>query len=208
MRGLLSGAGIALIVTAFGAPALMAQRAPTSFLAPADRELFLENWFGAELRSAGLKPLWTDRGLDGYRERYRLLFAAGSAGVTIITIDVEEDGTATVISTRKRPGGIVEENQRARYIPGKVAWSDRREVSGGTIRRLQRMFAAQDFFRRSFRAEAMAVAPETCSDGVSYLIEVRDRHGYNAITRDNCDVHDVRGLIDAVMQLGGGWPKR
>ena len=205
MRGLLLGVGIVLISTA---TALPAQRAPMSFLAPADRDLFLESWYGSELRSAGLKPLWTERGLEGYQARYRLLFASGSKGVTIVTIDVETDGSAVVVATRKRPGGIVEENERARYIPGRVAWSDRYEMGAGAVKRLGRMFAAQDFFNRSFRADDVAVEPEKCTDGVSYLVEVRDRKGYNAITRDNCDVHDVRGLIDAVMKVAGGWPRR
>lgn len=208
MRGLLSGVGTAILISAIGVPGAMAQRAPATFIPPAvGDERFLESWFGAELRSAGLKPLWTDAGLEGYRTRYRLTFAAGSVGVTIVTIDVEQDGTGTIISRRMRPGGMIEEGQRVRYIPGKLAWADRREVNGVPLRRLRRMFEAQDFFRRAFRVDEVQVESTQCSDGVGYLVEMRDRKGYNAITRNNCDVQDVRALIDTMMQLGGGWPK-
>jgi len=211
MRGLLIGIGAAITIAGFtGAPAVTAQRAPATFIPPsAGDERFLESWFGAELRTAGLKPLWTPRGLEGFQTRYRLLFAAGSDGVTIVTIDVDEDGSGVVVQTRKRPGGIVERDQRAFYIPGRVAWSDRREVNGGPIRRLQRMFDAAHFFGRSFRS-GDPVADEisaNCSDGVSYLIEARDRSGYNAVTRNSCDKDDVSPLIDAVMKLSGGWPR-
>jgi hypothetical protein len=211
MRGLLIGIGAAVAVAGFTAAPAPAQRAPATFIPPtAGDERFLESWFGAELSTAGLKPLWTPTGLEGFRARYRLLYAGGSRGVTIVTIDVDEDGSGVVVQTRKRPGGIVERDQHAFYVPGKVAWADRREVNSGPIRRLQRMFDAQHFFSQSFRpgnpiAEEMA---SKCSDGVSYLIEVRDRTGYNAITRNSCDVADVSGLIEAVMQLGGGWPRR
>ena len=210
MRGLLIFSAV-LAAGFAAAPGGAAQRAPATFIPPsAGNELFLESWFGAELRTAGLKPLWTASGLEGYRARYRLTVAGGSAGVTIVTLDVDEDGSGVALVTRKRPGGIIERDQRALYIPGKVAWSDRREINAGPIRRLQRMFDAQGFFRRSFRtdnpdAEEMAAR---CSDGVSYLIEVRDRTGYNAVTRNSCDVEDVSGLIEALVQLGGGWPRR
>ena len=216
MRGLLIGIGAAITVSGAlagfsAAPAAVAQRAPASFIPPSvGDERFLESWFGAELRTAGLKPLWTQRGLEGFRTRYRLLFAGGSAGVTIVTIDVDQDGSAVAVQTRKRPGGIIERDQRALYIPGQVAWSDRRELNNGPIRRLQQLFDAQHFFDQRFRsgnpiADDMAAK---CSDGVSYLIEVRDGSGYNAVTRNSCDKDDVGPLIDAVMKLSGGWPRR
>jgi hypothetical protein len=209
MRALLSGVGLALVIPPLAAPAATAQRAPATYLSPADRDqVFFENWFGAEFRSAGLRPLWTDKGLEGYRARYRLAFAAGSAGVTIVTIDVEQDGSGVVTSHRMRPGGIIEIGQRAHYIPGKLAWADRREVTGAPIRRLQRMFQAEDFFRQSFRGDEKPLEPTWCNDGVGYLIEMRDGSGYNAITRNNCDVENAHTLVDAVMKLSGGWPRR
>ncbi|MCW3846986.1 hypothetical protein OF829_07020 [Sphingomonas sp. LB-2] len=213
MRAILITLGVAIAATGFtAAPAMTAQRAPATFIPPSvGEERFLESWFGAELRSAGLRPLWTERGLDGYRERYRLLFAAGSTGVTIVTIDVDPDGTGVVTATRKRPGGIVERDQRAVYIPGRVAWSEQFGVNRGATRSLRRVFDAQHFFARSFRAETPLPeeAAATCGDGVGYLIELRDRSGYHAITRDNCDAADARALIDAVLKLSdGAWPRR
>lgn len=212
MRGLLIGIGAAITIAGFTAVPAPAQRMAPSFIPPsAGDERFLENWYGAELRTAGLKPLWTRQGLEGFQTRYRLLFAGGSGGVTIVTIDVDYDGSAVAVRTRKRPGGIVERDQRALYVPGQVAWSDRREVNNGPVRRLQQMFDAQHFFDRSFRSahpipEEMVEAK--CSDGVSFLVEVRDSGGYNAVTRNSCDVDDVSGLIEAVMKLSGGWPRR
>ena len=212
MRGLLIGIGAVIAIAGFTASAAPVQRAPASFIPPsAGDERFLESWFGAELRTAGLKPLWTRQGLEGFQARYRLLFAGGSAGVTIVTIDVEQDGSAVAIQMRKRPGGIVERDQRALYIPGQIAWTDRRELTNGPIRRLEQLFDSQHFFRQSFRSAnpiADEMAASKCSDGVSYLIEVRDSSGYNAVTRNSCDKDDVSPLIDAVMRLSGGWPRR
>jgi hypothetical protein len=208
MRGLLTGITIAAAAAALGTAAT-AQRAPATFLPPSvGDEAFLENWFGAEFRSAGLKPLWPEAALRGYRARYRLLFAGSGMGATIVSIDVDEDGSGVVTSTRLRPGKMIEKEGRATYIPGSVMWEDTVEVTAGQIGRLRRLLDDDGFSRRTFRT-VMNDGEVSCANGVSYLIEAHDRRGgYNVIMRDNCDYQEARVLIDSMMKLGGGWPRR
>ncbi len=212
MRVLLTGIAIATAAFALGSAATVqnayGQRAPATFLPPSlSGEAFLESWFGAEFRSAGLKPLWPAAAIRGYRARYRLLFAGGAGGVTIVSVDVDEDGSGTVTSTRLRPGKMIEKNGRATYIPGKVLWADTIEVTASQISRLRRLLDTENFSGRAFRT-VMNDGETACANGTSYLIEAHDRRaGYNAIMRDNCDYQEARTLIDSMMLLGGGWPR-
>ena len=209
---LLTGLAFAAACGALGSAAT-AQRAPATFLPPSvGNELFLENWFGAEFRSAGLKPLWPATAMRGYRARYRLLFAGDTGGATIISIDVDEDGSGMVTSTRLRPGKMIEKDGRARYVAGRVMWVDTVEVTASQIARLRRLLDTQNFSKRAFRT-VMSDGEIACANGTSFLIEAHDRRGgYNAIMRDNCDYQEARILIESMLQMGtanrwGSWPK-
>lgn len=214
MRVLLTGFAFAAAAFAIGtaAPAQDGpmQRASATFLPPgvSGSEMFLEGWFGAELRSAGLEPLWPAAAIRGYRARYRLLFAGSDAGVTIVSIDVDEDGSGFVTSTRLRKGKMIEKDGRAQYVAGRVMWEETVEVTASQVSRLRRLLDNENFLSRSFRT--MLNEGETaCANGTSYLIEAHDRKaGYNAIVRDNCDVQDARILIDSMLKLGTGISRR
>lgn len=209
MRVLLTGIAFVLAATAVSAaaPAQKAppQRAPATFLPPSvsGSEIFLEGWFAAEYRSAGLEPLWPNHAVRGYRARYRLLSAGDGSGATIVTIDVDEDGSGLVTSTRLRPGKMVEKEGRAKYIAGRVMWEDSVHITSAQSSKFRRQLDTEGFSRRGFRS-AVPVDDGACATGGSYLIEAHDRRrGYNAIVRDDCDVQDARNLIDSMMRFSG-----
>ena len=209
MRVLLTGIAFTLAATALTATApaqqAPAQRVAPTFLPPSvsGSEAFLEGWFAAEYRSAGLEPLWPASAVRGYRARYRLLSAGDGSGATIITIDVDEDGSGVVTSTRLRPGKMIEKAGRVKYIAGRVMWEDSVLITAAQSSKFRRMLDAEGFSRRSFRSVVIG-DDAGCANGGSYLIEVHDRRGgYNAIVRDHCDVRDARTLIDSIMRFGG-----
>jgi hypothetical protein len=169
-----------------------------------------DNWFGRHLESMREPIFWADDALvrpgkAPWRARYRLLVLPTFGAPYAVRIDASDGGaTARFVITRGYGG----------YGPGPID-RDRRIVLGPKpVAAIVGALAAARFGERAGDPDASEgefgepKSPDdpirVCADGTQFVVEVRDRGGYHAVTRHRCDLdRPMRSLVIALAQAGG-----